>query len=280
MRIRLDGIGASPGIVVAPARVLQAREVRVIERQIEPDEREAEVERLACAVEGAREELHRLRDEVGEKLGEKFSHLFDAHVLILDDRAFTAETAQRIREQGENAEWALKTVVRRLLDVFASIEDAHLSERGGDVEDVYQRLLNHLAGSCQPRDMPSMDRESIVVARGLSPSDTALLNRDKVVGFVTEMGGRTSHTAIIANALEIPAVVGVPDVMHHVKTGDLLIVDGSAGTILIDPSRGEQDQAAETRNDYAEQEASFSKDRDVPAVTTDGVPIVIRANIE
>ena len=278
--MHLDGIGASPGIVMGPALVLQAREFKVVHRDLAVDRRDAEVLRFRKAVTEARDDLEVLRIKVEEKLGEKFTHLFDAHLLILDDRSFTAETERRITEEGENAEWALKTVVDRLLEVFASIEDAYLSERGGDVEDVYRRLLNHLGGHAKNLDLSAIEDEAIIVAHTLTPSDTALLNTQKVVGFVTEMGGRTSHTAIIANALEIPAVVGLHEITRHVETGDLLIVDGTRGTVLIDPNRGEQDEAVVVRTAYAEQDIEYTRARDLPAVTTDSIEITLRANIE
>ncbi len=278
--MRLQGIGASPGIVMGPALVLEARQTHVTRREVEPGRRDAEERRFKAAVEAARQDLRQVRIKVEEKLGSSFTQIFDAHLLILNDRAFVADTERLIREKGDNAEWALKTVVDLLLAVFSSIEDPYLSQRGGDLEDVYRRVLGHLTGHKTHHDLSRMQDDAIIVAHTLTPSDTAQLNTDRVIGFVTEIGGRTSHTAIIANALEIPAVVGLHGITEATASGDLLIVDGEKGVVLVNPDRGEQDLALEARTAYRERALEYLKTRDLPAVTTDGVDLVLRANIE
>jgi phosphotransferase system enzyme I (PtsI) len=278
--MRFDGIGASSGIVMGAAMVLETRDFQVSRRQVPEEKRPDEVKRFREAIRDTRTDLTAVRQRVHDKLGEKFSHLFDAHLLILDDGSFVDDTERRILEEGDNAEWALKKVVDHLLELFASIEDAYLSERGGDVEDVYHRTLGHLLGRRSHPDLSRMEDDAIIVAHTLTPSDTALLNTERVIGFVTEMGGRTSHTAIMANALEIPAVVGLHGISGSVETGDLLIVDGVKGTVLVNPDRGEQEMALEVRTAYRDQEREYLKTRDLPAVTTDGVAVMLRANIE
>lgn len=280
MNSRFTGIGASPGIAMGPALVIESHQLMVNRRTLKPERGEAEVERFQLALLEARTELEALRVRVEEKMGEKLSHLFDAHILILDDGSFAAGTEEHIRREHVNAEWALRSVVKDLLAQFAAIEDPYLSERGGDLEDVYRRVLGHLTGDRSHPDLTSIREDAIIVAHTLTPSDTAALNTQRVVGFVTELGGRTSHTAIIANALEIPAVVGLHGILDQVETGDILVVDGEQGTVLVAPTTGEQKTATKARKAWRQRAQDGLKTRDLPAVTTDGETVILRSNIE
>lgn len=275
-----QGIGASPGVAIGPALVLESRNLVVAKRKLRPARMEPEIERFRAALRAARDELEDLRQRVQKKMGEKFSHLFDAHIMILDDRSFAEDTENQIRQQNVNAEWGLKTVVRSLLEQFAAIHDPYLSERGGDLEDVYRRVLGHLTGDQAHLDLSHIREDAIIVAHTLTPTDTATLNTQHVVGFITEVGGRTSHTAIIANALEIPAVVGLHGILQQVETGDTLVVDGTQGAVLIAPSAGERKKAASARTRWRKKAKEGLQTRDLPAVTTDGVTIALRSNIE
>jgi len=277
---RFMGIGASPGIAMGPALVLESHQLMVNRRLVKLDRIDAEVKRLQDAIAQARKELEVLSVRVQEKMGEKLSHLFDAHILILDDSSFATGTEDYIRRECVNAEWGLRSVVKDLLEKFAGIDDPYLSERGGDLEDVYRRVLGHLTGDRSHPDLARIREDAIIVAHTLTPSDTVALNTQRVVGFITEIGGRTSHTAIIANALEIPAVVGLHGILDKVETGDLLVVDGEQGTLLVAPSEEEQEAASRARVAWRKRAQDGLKTRDLPAVTTDGESVILRSNIE
>ncbi|TDI34524.1 MAG: phosphoenolpyruvate--protein phosphotransferase [Acidobacteria bacterium] len=280
MNAIFKGIGASPGIAMGSALVLESHHLMVNRRTLKPDRLEAEVKRFRHAITAARKELEILSLRVEEKMGEKLSHIFDAHILILDDRSFAAGTEEHIRREHVNAEWGVRTVVKDLLAQFAAIDDPYLNERGGDLEDVYRRVLGHLTGDRSHPDLSRIREDAIIVAHTLTPSDTAALNTQSVVGFVTELGGRTSHTAIIANALEIPAVVGLHGLLEKVETGDLLVVDGERGTVLVAPDAGEKETAIRARTAWRQRAQDGLKTRDLPAVTTDGEVVILRSNIE
>ena len=280
MNARFTGIGASPGIAMGPALVLESHQLMVNRRMLKPDRVDAEVKRFQHAITEARQELEAVRVRVEAKMGEKLSHIFDAHILILDDGSFAAGTEDYIRRENVNAEWGLRSVVKDLLAQFAAIDDPYLNERGGDLEDVYRRVLGHLTGDRSHPDLSRIREDAIIVAHTLTPSDTAALNTQRVVGFVTEMGGRTSHTAIIANALEIPAVVGLHGILEQVETGDFLVVDGERGTVLVAPNTGEQETATRARTAWRQRAEDGLKTRDLPAVTTDGQAVILRSNIE
>jgi phosphotransferase system enzyme I (PtsI) len=273
-------IGASPGVAMGPAVVLESRQLVVTRRQLRAERVEAEINRFHHTLVEARRELEEVRVKVEKKMGEKFSHLFDAHILILEDRLFADGTEAMIRQDKVNAEWALRSVVRELLDQFAAIDDPYLNERGGDLEDVYRRVLGHLTGDRSQTDLSNMREDAIIVAHTLTPSDTAALNTQRVVGFVTEIGGRTSHTAIIANALEIPAVVGLHGILDQVETGDLLVVDGERGTVMVQPTAGERRAATKARSHWRKRIEEGLRSRDLPAETTDGITVTLRSNIE
>ncbi|MFQ5669915.1 MAG: phosphoenolpyruvate--protein phosphotransferase [Acidobacteriota bacterium] len=278
--MQFEGIGASPGIAMGRALVLESHEPQIPEHLVPVSKRTEEIKRFRRAISSSRKDLIALRKKVKETLGKKFTYLFDAHLLVLEDHTLVDDTEALVRKKGMNAEQALKQVVNRLLDVFASIEDRYLSERGGDLEDIYRRVQGHLTGRRNYPDLALMKEDAIIVARTLTPSDTALLNTERVIGFITEMGGRTSHTAIIANALEIPAVVGLHQITSAVETGDLLVVDGERGTVLVNPDLAERETATEARTAYRERELEYLRTSDLPAVTTDGHTVKLRANIE
>ena len=221
MNSHFTAIGASPGVAMGPAVVLESRQLVVTRRLVRPERIEAEIHRFHQTLLEARSELEEVKVKVEKKMGEKFSHLFDAHILILEDRLFADGTETMIRKDNVNAEWALRSVVRDLLDQFAAIDDPYLNERGGDLEDVYRRVLGHLTGDRSQTDLANMREDAIIVAHTLTPSDTAALNTQRVVGFVTEIGGRTSHTAILARAMGIPAVVGLEVVTNVANGGDI-----------------------------------------------------------
>ena len=278
--MRIRGIGVSPGLASGKAIVLETRATPIFRLPIPPQEVEQELARLEQAREAAHKQITEVRQRVAAAVGEAFARVFGAHLLILGDPQLLGEAAAIVRSEQVNAEWALNTVAERLLAAFARIEDPYLRERGGDVEDVHNRLQLILAGERHRHELSELSEDSLVVAHSLSPSDAALLHHERIVGFCTDVGTRTSHIAILANALQIPAVVGFHDLSKRVKGGDLLLVDGSGGEVVWRPSARELSLHRRARIELARHEKRLAGERDLPAVTLDGQEVALMANIE
>ncbi|HWI41749.1 MAG TPA: phosphoenolpyruvate-utilizing N-terminal domain-containing protein, partial [Verrucomicrobiae bacterium] len=229
------GIAASPGFAIGDALVADRSHVAVEEFAIPPEEVPAEIERFRHAIDRTREDLLRLKREVAETRGEEHLYVLEAHLLILDDAMLTKETCRLVEEMRINAEGALRRVLTRIRDIFAGMEDEYLRERGRDVEVVGQRILRHMAGK-EHAPLPVSEGKVIIVAHDLSPGDILQIDRSKVIGVVTDLGGKTSHTSILARALEIPAVVGTENATSCIRNGDSLILDGASGTVVINAS--------------------------------------------
>lgn len=278
--MRLRGIGVSPGIASGRALVLETRDLPVFCIGIPDREVDREVGRFREAVGSAKKQIEDLRERIAAAVGDAYARVFAAHLLILEDRPFIEEVEGTIRADRVNAEWALEVVGRRILDAFDRIEDPYHRERGGDVEDVYTRLQMILAGEVSRHDLSKLSEDSVVIATSLSPSDAALLNHEHVVAFCTDAGGRTSHTAILANALEVPAVAGLKDITRRVRGGDPVIVDGMRGEVLLRPSPSELASHDRERARLAQRERRLEEERALPATTLDGQSVELLGNVE
>ena len=278
--MKLQGIGGSPGIAVGKALVLESEETTIFRVPIEPDQVEAEVARFLAARDAAREQLEAIGRRVSTSLGESYAQIFDAHLLILDDRSLTGETVKTIREEKVNAEWALREVVHRLLGFFAEMQDPYLKERGGDIEDVHARLQQLLAGRHGQHDLSELTEDTIIVAHSLSPSDAAGLHHKRIVGLAIDVGGKTSHTAILAQARGIPAVLALHDFTQHVRGGDTILLDGDTGTVEIAPAPESIAASADKRAALVVRDTAMLAEKGLPAVTEDGVAVSLLANIE
>lgn len=275
----LQGVGASPGIAIGRALPLARRPLRLAYRYLQgPEEVEAEAGRFQTALEATQAELTAVRDQLGSGLSD-YSYIIEAHLLILGDRQISQRTLELIREQGINAEWALSQAVSEAQGAFRRVKDAYIRSRVADVEYVADQLLRQLSGQAVS-ELASMREKAIVVAHDLSPADTSKMDLDWVMGFVTDMGGPTSHTAIMAQAKAIPAVVGLERVSLEVTSGDFLIVDGSAGVLVVNPEE-------ETLHTYREKQEAYElyaqeilTEAHLPALTTDGHAVEVEANIE
>lgn len=276
----LRGLGVSPGIAIGRALVLEGPNVAIFRLDLSSDEAEREVLRFQRAVRRAWRQLRHLRDRVRSEAGEPFARVFEAQILILKDRALLQETTALIRRERVNGEWAFHTVVGRYTQVFAQLGDQALRDRGTDIEDVAARVQALLSGSKKRHDLSELMDDVIVVGAALSPSDAAGLNREHVIGLAIDGGGPTSHTAIIASALGIPAVAGLRDASTRVRSGDLLILDGSEGVVLHNP--GEEETAAwrELQARKAQRELDLMILRDQPATTREGLRVRLMANVE
>lgn len=271
-----EGVAASPGIAIGPAWVvpnvaLDVPSTRVIDR-------EREIARFQKAVRVARRQICALRNKAGRTLGQDKAAIFDAHLLVLDDPEFNQSVEQMITEEWRNAADATRAAVQQFVKAFKRLEVPYMKERQADIRDVGSRILHILLG-VEPRALPELDEPSIVVSHDLTPSDTAQMDKAKVLGFITNIGGPTSHSAIMARTLGIPAVVALKTIVANVKQGDLLIVDGSAGSIIVNPS------AAQLR-DYRKRQQAWEQEKRAlkvlvskPSVTADHVTLRLAANI-
>ena len=277
--IELKGIQASPGVAIGPVYVHNPEDPWIDYRRIADAEVEAEADRFMDALGEVGRDLKKLCVQVEEKLGADHAQIFDAHLLILEDPALRDPTLQQIREENVNAEYAFWRTLQPLRRQFDTIQDDYLKARKADILDIERRVLAKL---CK-QENPLLDRlsaEVIVVAHDLSPSDTAHMHRGRVLGIVTEVGGTTSHAAIIARGLEIPAVLGVESALASVESGDLAIVDGRRGLVFYNPDAGTRARYRTEAKRLQEVRKDLSALRDLPAVTLDGTEVRLEGNIE
>ncbi|MEK5235830.1 phosphoenolpyruvate--protein phosphotransferase [Paenibacillus sp. FSL L8-0470] len=273
---KISGIAASAGIAVARAFILEHPDYTITKTAV--SDVEAEIAKLESALEKSKGELQGIKERTLAELGEKKAEIFESHLLILEDPELISPVMDKIREESVNADYALNEVATQFIEMFENMKSAYLQERAADMRDVTKRILNHLLGIhyVSPAEI---NEEVIVIALDLTPSDTAQLNRKYVKGFTTNIGGRTSHSAIMARSLEIPAVVGTKNVLSEVKAGDLVIVDGLSGDVLINPSDAEVAEYKAKQEAYDLQIAEWKKLRDEPTVSADAKHVELAANI-
>ena len=275
----LHGIGVSPGVVVGPAFILASEISHISETTIASDQVYREVSRLEEALIETRRQLHGIQEDLRRRGGGRDATILDAHLMVLDDRAFLDEIMEGIQKKRRNAESVMREVSEQYAAVLASVADDYLRERVADVKDVARRLIRNLSGHVDSR-LEDLKQRQIVVASDLAPSETASLRTDMVMAFVTDLGSPTSHTAVMARALEIPAIVGLRDVTARVAPGDQVLVDGNRGVLILNPSEADLEKygrVAESRRHIVE---GLSGLKDEPAVTRDGRAIKLSANIE
>ncbi len=276
---KLQGIAVSPGVVVGEALVIDSEGFRIPRRFVARDAVEHELERLARAIDASGDEIERNRQAVSRELGDKYAAVFSAHLQMLRDPGLRGELDSMIRERHYSPEYAVSRALRRYAKVFQSIESSYLAERASDIFDIEKRLLRNLLGR-RREELAAVISPVVVLAHNLTPSETANLNRDFVRGFATEVGGPGSHTAIVAEGLEIPAVVGTGRFLTEVSGGDLVIIDGDHGLVILQP---DEETIARYRHE-AEQHRSRAVQleslRELPAQTADGQRIELLANIE
>jgi phosphotransferase system enzyme I (PtsI) len=275
----LKGIGVSPGIVSGRAYVLDFKDVETHRYKLGNDKIVSdEIERFRKALKDSEEELLAIREnlEDSEGIGPLF---IDVHVMILKDGRFIQKTMDNIKEGRINAEWALGKVISEYRQVFEKIKDGYIKERIKDVEDVAQRIFRNLSGD-KLESISDIKEEVIIIARDLSPADTVQMTADKVLGFATDVGSKTSHTAIVARSMEIPASVGLENITAEVATGDTVIIDGTSGMVIINPDPEILKRYEEKKKYYMVMEEGLLKGASLPAKTKDGYSIGIGANIE
>lgn len=273
----LKGIAASDGIAAAKAYMLVQPDLSFTETSI--DDPEAEVKRLDDALAASKKELELIKAKATENLGAEEAEVFEAHLTILADPELIGQIKDKINSDKVNAEAALKSVTDMFISMFESMTDnAYMQERAGDIRDVTKRVMSHLLGVTLPN--PALiNEEVVIVAHDLTPSDTAQLDRNFVKGFITDIGGRTSHSAIMSRTLEIAAVVGSGNATSEVKDGDMVIIDGIEGDAIVNPSEAQLAEYKQKAADFAAQKAEWKLLKDAKSVTADGKEVTLAANI-
>jgi phosphoenolpyruvate-protein phosphotransferase (PTS system enzyme I) len=272
----LKGIAASNGIAIAKAYRLVEPDFSFEKKSVE--NAEEEVARFQAAISTSKSELEAIRDKAREDLGEDKAQIFEAHLLVLSDPELLTPIEDKVKTENVNAEFALKETADMFVSMFESMDNEYMKERAADIRDVTKRVLSHLLG-VQIANPSMVTEEVIVIAEDLTPSDTAQLNRQFVKGFTTDIGGRTSHSAIMARSMEIPAVVGTKSITSSVENGDMVIVDGLNGEVHINPTPEVIEEYKKEHARYEEQKAEWAKLVDEPTVSKDGHHVELAANI-
>ena len=274
----ITGIPASPGIVFGKALVLKEEKIVLDTQKISEDQVEAEVARFYAGREAAVEQLNSIHQRALKSLGEEKATIFEGHLMILEDEELEEEIIDYLRSNKVNASVAASKIIDQQVEMLSEIDDEYLKERAGDIRDIGNRLIKNILGM-HIVDLGDITEESILVAYDLTPSETAQLNLEKVLGFITDIGGRTSHTSIMARSLELPAIVGTNDVTARVNTGDYLILDAVNNRVYVNPTQAEIDELKTLEAKLAEEKAELAKLKDLPAVTLDGHKVEVVANI-
>ncbi|PLR75594.1 phosphoenolpyruvate--protein phosphotransferase [Bacillus sp. V3-13] len=272
----LNGIAASSGIAIAKAYRLVEPDLTFTKKTVE--DAGLEVERFQNAVNTAKHELEQIRNRANAELGADKAAIFDAHLLVLSDPELITPIEDKIKTEKVNAEPALQETADMFISMFESMDNEYMKERAADIRDVTKRVLAHLL-QVQMTSPSMINEEVIVVAEDLTPSDTAQLNRQFVKGFTTDIGGRTSHSAIMARSMEIPAVVGTKKATHNIENGDIVIVDGLKGEVHINPSRELIDDYKKVQQDFEKQKAEWAKLVNEKSFSADGHHVELAANI-
>ena len=276
----LRGIAVSPGIAIDKVYLLEKSRIPSVPSYPVADEDiPGEIARFEKALVKTREEIINIQDKIAGELDGGHADIFDAHLLVLEDRMFIEEVIKGLKNEKINIEQIVVGTLKKIADIFPKAGDEYLKERISDINDVGNRVIKNLLGR-EEKDLSCLKEAVIVVAYDLSPSETAQMHKEKVVGFVTDVGGKTSHTAIMARSLEIPAVVGLQDITRQVKDGDTIIVDGTDGLVIVNPTREELEAYRHRRESMVLKDRELEKIRELPAVTRDGHQVEVVANIE
>lgn len=276
---RFQGVGVSPGIARGTVIVFRQEDEEAPKIRIEENEIPAEIARFEAALIQTRAQILEMQQRIAEAIGAKDAGIFDAHLLVVEDRTLIDEVLRRLKEERWNIEHTFQEVANRYSKTLSEIDDAYLRERALDINDVTRRVIHNLLGKSGPA-LNEIDTPHILLAHNLTPSDTAQLNRKLVLGFATDMGSRTSHTAIMARSLNIPSVVALHDASEHVMSGDQVLIDGYSGYLIVNPSDQTLWEYGELEVKRTAVEEKLVELRETPSTTLDGRHIILSANIE
>lgn len=276
MSLSLEGIAASSGIAFGKAYKLIEPDLSFEKKTVENSE--LEITKLHNSLKKAKDELSQIRDKVSELQGEENARIFDAHLLVLQDPDLLSAIREKINSEKINAASALYEVTASFINMFEQMENEYMRERSADIKDVTKRVLAHLLGKTLPN--PGLiTEETILITKDLTPSDTAQINKKYVKGFIADIGGRTSHSAIMARSMELPAIVGTKEASLKIKNGDNIIIDGMSGKIFVNPSKKIQEEYKNRQEKLDVQRAEWAVLKDEPTVTKDNYKVELAANI-
>lgn len=275
----LKGVGASPGIAISKVFLLEGEAVKISRSYIDPSEVDFEIEKFQKAIAKAKHELRTLQSKVAHRIGQDSAKIFDVHQLILEDTMVIEETIRSITREHKNAEFAFYDTMEKYQNTLDESAVEYFQSRISDLKDVKRRVIRLIQGN-RTDHLSKLEGSAIIVARDLTPSDTVMLDRRKVLGFATDLGGRTSHVAIMSRSMNVPAVVGLRCVTAVAREGDRIIVDGIDGKVLIQPDEKTIEHYRRLQEKYYETERHLPEIRDLPCVTLDGKEIELSANLE
>lgn len=276
--IILKGVAASPGIAIGRVFLLEDDDYCLIQKEIPKNARAAELKRLNEAIEKTRAELKTTHEKINSVLGENYAKIADVHIMILDDPVMKKDVIKFV-EDGVNAEYAVFKVLDKIIRSFDAIEDEYFRERKHDIQDVTKKILGNLLGKSK-RTMSELDKDSIVVSHNLTPADTVAIREKLVKAFATDIGGKTSHTAIVAQSLEIPAVVGLRNISANVSAGTVIVVDGNQGLVILNPTDETISNYKRELDIQLAKRKELAKLKDMPAETVDKHTVQLFANID
>lgn len=272
----IKGTGVSPGIIFGKVLILNNEPLIIEKRKIEDIEKEKR--RLLKATENSKIELSKIKEKALKELGEEKAGIFEAQLMILNDPELINSTIDEIEKNGLNAEYAFQLISEQFISIFKSMDNEYMKERAADIKDVSDRVLRNIMGK-KVIDLSTLDEEVILVANDLAPSDTAIMDKEKVKGFLTNIGGRTSHTAIMARTLEIPAVVGLKDITEKVSSSDFVILNGETGEVFINPSNEKIDECKILKLEYEKEREALATVKGQDSITLDGRKVELVGNI-
>lgn len=270
------GTGASPGIALGKALVIEHSELVIEKKNIENIDNE--IQKLENAVKLSKEELTKVKEKALAELGEHEAEIFEAHLLVLEDPELIDSAISKIRDEKVNADYALNEIKEMFVAMFESMDNEYMRERAADIKDVTNRVLRHILG-IKVVDLAGLDEEVVLIAHDLTPSDTATMNKSMVLGFLTDIGGRTSHTAIMARTLEIAAVVGLNDITKKVKDGDYIVFNGDTGEVIVNPDEETKLKYASLKTEFEQYRKSLELLKGQASITTDGRHVELAGNI-
>jgi len=275
----LKGIPASPGIAVGKIFILDKEDFSVSKRKIDENKLSGEIIRFSKALAKTKNEILDIKKKISTEIGSEHGEIFSAHILVLEDTMLIEEVVIRLKKEKLNVEYIFLDVLKKYIRVFSKMDDEYIRERLSDISDVGKRILRNLLGTSR-KTISNLKEKTILVSYDLSPSDTAMMHKRNVMGFATDIGGRTSHTAIMAKSLEIPAVVGLETITRDVEPGDTIIIDGSEAKVIIRPTKETIEKYKSRKIKFDKFESDLSKFKDLPCQTLDGYRIELAANIE
>jgi len=279
IHLKMKGVPASPGIAIGKVYILKGDLVKVEQRDVEKSQIQSEIDSFETALELTKADLMNLQSKAKSKIGKEGEKLFDVYKLLLEDVAVIDETISRIKSERKNADYVYYSVMVKFQETLEAAKDEYFNGRVADIRDVKRRVIRHIQGK-RHSFLSRIAEKSIIVARELTPLDTVQLDRSKVLAFATDVGGKTSHAAIMAQSLQIPSVVGLKNISTAVQNGDMLIINGKMGEVIINPTKNELKFYHHVQSRYSSLRTRLESVKDLPARTTDGKDIELSANIE